>query len=129
MTSVLNVDEIAAKNGTSPVAVTKQHAAKAWIHLEQGSTHTNRDSFGISSITDNAAGTTTMSLTNSMSSAFYAKGGQNGNLVKGTSSVTVNRPAVPTSSAYKFTSVFTSSSSTGAYDADDISVTIHGELA
>jgi hypothetical protein len=30
MTSVLNVDEIAAKDGTSPVTLTKQSAAKAF---------------------------------------------------------------------------------------------------
>ena len=64
-----------------------------------------------------------------MSSAFYVKGGQNGNLSKSTDTVTCNRPAVPTSAAYKFTSVFLSASSAGAYDADDISVTIHGDLA
>jgi hypothetical protein len=31
MTSVLNVDSIAAKDGTSPVELTKQSAAKAWF--------------------------------------------------------------------------------------------------
>ena len=33
MTSVLNVDTIAAKNGTSPVGLTKQTAAKAFNNL------------------------------------------------------------------------------------------------
>ena len=33
MTSVLNVDTIADKAGTGPVALTKQMAAKAWSNL------------------------------------------------------------------------------------------------
>ena len=32
MTSVLNVDTIAAKDGTSAATLTKQYAAKAWVN-------------------------------------------------------------------------------------------------
>ena len=38
MTSVLNVDSIAAKDGTSPVALTKQSAAKMWVDVTGVST-------------------------------------------------------------------------------------------
>ena len=75
MTSVLNVDTIADKAGTGPVALTKQSAAKAWGDFQLSGTHSFADSFNMSSITDNAVGKTTLALTNSMGSADYACSG------------------------------------------------------
>ena len=45
MTSVLNVDTIADKAGTGPVALTKQVAPKAFINFNGDATGTIRDSF------------------------------------------------------------------------------------
>ena len=70
MTSVLNVDEIAAKDGTSPVALTKQVASKAYITKNQAGSAI-LESFGVSSISDDASGAHTISLTNAMSSSDY----------------------------------------------------------
>ena len=83
MTSVLNVDTIADKAGTGPVALTKQSAAKAWYHLDNDYSGTNpntgqtdgvtvQDSFNVTSITDNGTGDFTMAWTNSFDNAFYA---------------------------------------------------------
>ena len=69
MTSVLNVDTIADKAGTGPVALTKQSAAKAWTNVD---TSTIRDSFNVSSLTDNSTGNNTHHLTNSMSNQYYS---------------------------------------------------------
>ena len=74
MTSVLNVDTIADKAGSGPVALTKQHAAKAWGHFE-GSDATLDDSFNTSSLTDNGTGDFSANFTNSMDSANYAYAG------------------------------------------------------
>ena len=115
--------------GNSTTTNLQQGLAKAFNVADMDSDDVFRDSLNFASFTDNGSGDFEFNFTNSMSSAFYAKGGQNGNLSKSTGSATCNRPAVPTSATYKFTSIFTSSSSTGAYDADDISVTIHGDLA
>ena len=71
MTSVLNVDTIADKAGTGPVALTKQHAAKAWVDYSGAGTSYN-DSFNASSATDNSTGDYTFTLTNSMGSTSYA---------------------------------------------------------
>ena len=38
MTSVLNVDSIAAKDGTSPVTLTNQYAIKIWINFNGSGT-------------------------------------------------------------------------------------------
>ena len=71
MTSVLNVDSIAAKNGTSPVVLTKQSAAKAWAEVNQSGTI--GASSGISSVADEGTGGTTFNLSNSFSSSAYVK--------------------------------------------------------
>lgn len=70
MTSVLNVDTIVAKNGTDPVALTKQSAAKGWLNYDQ-TNNTNRGSANISSVTDTSTGLYTPSFVNSFSDAYY----------------------------------------------------------
>ena len=71
--STLKADTIVAVDGTSPVTLTKQSAAKAWIDHNQVTSHSIRDSFNISSITDAGTGKTyPISFTNSMSSSSYA---------------------------------------------------------
>ena len=73
MTSVLNVDEISAKNGTDPVTLTRQHAAKAWFNANcDVATYVNRDSFNISSMTESSAGDFRETYTNSMGNANYS---------------------------------------------------------
>ena len=71
MPSVLNVDTIVDKAGTGPVALTKQHAAKSWLNLDQTSTQAIRDSFNVSSISDSGVGRTQVTLTNAMSNNDY----------------------------------------------------------
>jgi hypothetical protein len=82
MTSVLNVDTIADKAGTGPVALTKQSAAKAFAHIT-GTGFTLTDGFNASSTTDVATGKVTLSYTNSMDNATYSTGGITYNRVAG----------------------------------------------
>ena len=70
MTSVLNVDTIADKAGTGPVALTKQSAAKAWANAT--ATATVNDSLNVSAGTDHGAGDYTLTVTNSFTSVNYA---------------------------------------------------------
>ena len=72
MTSVLNVDENAAKDGTSAVTLTKQHAAKVWANFDMDSTQVLNDSFNVASIADVATGKSTITYTNSLSNANYS---------------------------------------------------------
>ena len=69
--STLKADTIVASNGTSPVTLTKQHAAKAWVNYD-GSTNTTEDSFNESSVTDVGTGIFTVTYTNNMSNATPA---------------------------------------------------------
>ena len=68
MTSILNVDTIADKAGTGPVALTKQQAAKHWVNYDAVN-QTTDGSFNQSSLTDNAEGDFTSTYTNGLSSA------------------------------------------------------------
>ena len=69
MTSVLNVDTIAAKDGTSPVALTKQAAAKHFAHWDSGTTI--QESLNASSVTDHTTGEFSITITNAMSDTNY----------------------------------------------------------
>jgi len=68
MTSVLNVDTIAAKDGTSPVELTKQSAAKHYVNYDAVS-QTTDDSLNQSSLTDVSIGEFYSTFTNAMDSA------------------------------------------------------------
>ena len=73
--SELRADTITASDGTSPVTLTKQSAAKAWADFSLSGSHSISASFNFSSITDNGTGKTTLALASSMSSANYACSG------------------------------------------------------
>ena len=71
MTSVLNVDTIADKAGTGPVALTKQSAAKAWVSFQNRSSNSTLDSFNSSSVTDNGTGDFTVTKSNAFNTINY----------------------------------------------------------
>ena len=66
--SELRADTITASNGTGPVTLTKQEAAKAWASIDQTSTdHPVYDSFNVSGTVDTGvAGTTKITFSNAM---------------------------------------------------------------
>ena len=133
MPSVLNVDTIVAANGTDPVALTKQSAAKAWVNLS-GASLTNpasltgvNDSFNTASVLDVQVGEATVSFTNSMNNNDYSVSGTSNqdNTVGGRNS---NFGAYAFSvSSYTFC---TSRANTAATeDGFVVSATAHGDLA
>jgi hypothetical protein len=72
MTSVLNVDTIADKAGTGPVALTKQSAAKSWGHIDGTGTASLDGSFNVSTLTDVGTGQYKFTYTNSMNNDDYS---------------------------------------------------------
>ena len=124
MASKLDVDEIAAKNGTDPVTLTKQSAAKAWGLLN---TATVRDTFGISGTTDNGTGDQTVNYINSFSDADYSfvATGSNTGTSFGAYAVDFSPTNARSSSSLRFW--------TGAYNALQDSTynnfVVHGDLA
>jgi hypothetical protein len=75
--SELRADTITASNGTGPVTLTKQSAAKAFVFYDQAN-NINRGSFGVSSITDSATGNFDIAVTNAFDDAYYAMTGTSG---------------------------------------------------
>ena len=63
--STLKADTIVASDGSSPVTLTKQSAAKAYAYLADGGTESN--TLNISSLTDDSSGRMTVTLSNGMS--------------------------------------------------------------
>jgi len=73
--SELRADTITASDGTSPVTLTKQSAAKAWINFDGSGTAAARDSFGLSSFTDLQVGEYRHTFTSSFANNDYASSG------------------------------------------------------
>ena len=70
--SEVRVNTISAANGTGPVTLTKQSAAKGFILQRNNSTaFATLNSFNISATTDNANGDTTYTVSSAMSDANY----------------------------------------------------------
>ena len=125
MTSVLNVDSIAAKDGTSPVELTKQSAAKAWANFNSTGTLAIRASINIVSISDNGTGDYTANFTNSMSDADYAPNGSGQNSSNTTIGLTFNPRTLSTGN---FEMDFRNESA-GARDGAITTITTNGDLA
>ena len=82
MASKLDVDEIAAKNGTSPVTLTKQEGAKLRCRYNQATASLESGDLNVSSISDDSTGNFTVSVTSAMNDALYSVsgyGGEHGN--------------------------------------------------
>ena len=130
MTSVLNVDTIADKAGTGPVALTKQSAAKAWINYKMNSSSSIYGSFNFASLTDNGTGDATVTVTNNLSNANFAQ-------VDGTGdegSQFNNSRALATATSGRKSTAGTRFDTGGesvntAYDFIENDILIHGDLA
>ena len=75
--SNIRAGTISGVNGTDPVTLTKQSAAKAWVNFNQISVSVLQ-SFNISSVTDTSSGYATHNLSNSMDSANFPVNATNG---------------------------------------------------
>jgi len=70
--SELRTDTITASDGTSPVTLTGQTAAKAWVDFNGTGTVSIRGSEGVASISDNGTGNYTVNVTTAMVDVNYA---------------------------------------------------------
>ena len=126
MTSVLNVDTIAAKDGTSAATLTKQSASKAWGLFNGTGTIAVRDSFNVSGITDLAVGKMTVSKTNAMGSANYTTSLRSDLDDAAGASRTYNSEVYTRAAgSFNFVTYSNSAEEDHAYDE----VAIHGDLA
>ncbi len=133
MTSVLNVDTIADKAGTGPVAFTKQEAAKGRVRISYSSgTPSQDDTFNHSSITDSGTGFATLNLSNSMSNINYTTTQTNGGLATdryGWGQTQMNNSATFTANTTSTYVCVWLSYVPNFRDPDRASFVIHGDLA
>lgn len=73
--STIKADTIVASDGSSPVTLTKQSAAKAWVNFDGTSTTADiRDSFSVSGVADNGTGDYTVTVSSAFGNANYCCG-------------------------------------------------------
>ena len=122
--STLKADTIVASDGTSPVTLTKQSAAKAWAKFDNSATLA--DSFNIASTVDVQTGQWRFSKTNSMASTNYTVVGTSGNLI-GSFNTGENANAIETTANHTQSKYDTNwqDFSAGGYGMHNV----HGDLA
>ena len=129
--STIKADTIVASDGSSPVTLTKQSAAKGWMKYDQHNDIVD-DSVNVSSATDTTTGKFKQNHTNSMSNANYSTNCTTGTFrvfcTNGEGNTGAND--VDTTALAFFESVYNSSGSTYSYiDMASNGTVIHGDLA
>ena len=130
MASILKVDTITGVATAGSIAITgegnstttnlQQGLAKQWVNYKSAATFETRDSFNMSSLTDNGAGNAKPVFTSAMNNTDYSYTATN-NL-----GMAVGNRDERTTSTYKIVSQ--NSNGTNA-DTSDNSVAVHGDLA
>jgi len=75
--STLKADTLVAADGTSPVTLTKQSAAKMFHVFDGTGTVSTSSSFNVSSLTDEGTGDYTTTFSNAFSSANFSNSANN----------------------------------------------------
>jgi len=129
--SELRADTITASNGTGPVTLTKQSAAKAFVSFGGTGTISSNKSLNISSLTDNGTGDYTTNISSAMDSADYIVQTSARDISGGTNLVMAspNYSRTFTASVSNVWTAFAGASSKTLHDASQIEKTIHGDLA
>ena len=103
-------------------------SAKAWVNFNGTGTVAIRESFNVSSLTDNTTAEQSTSLTNSMSNANYAGGGMASG-VSGTAYANLSRSLFYSTTTSAFSTGTTYTSTGASVDIEFNLFAIHGDLA
>ena len=136
--SEIRVDKISGKTSANAVTVTgengstqtslQQGLAKAWNNFNGTGTVAIRESFNVSSLTDNATAEQSSNLTNSMSNANYAGGGMSSGIA-GTAYANLSRSLFYSTTTSVFSTGTTYTSTGASIDIEFSLFAIQGELA
>ena len=128
--STLKADTIVAADGTSPVTLTKQSAAKAFSNFN-ASTSTSRSSFNVSSLDDDGTGLFGVNLASSMNDANYCISGGTGSSGSDVRHIELAgnnlSPTAPTTTAYPVKTA--NAAGNGLVDILYAMSKVHGDLA
>ena len=122
--SSIRANTISAANGTDPVTLTKQSAAKVWAGQVSDSA-VALDSFGVSSITDSGTGLNTLNFSNSFDSSGYSSVASAGY----TTATLLNRTVFCASKSTTSVKMGTFVASTDAASSIQQNVILQGDLA
>ena len=132
--SEIRTATISAANGTDPVTLTKQSAAKAWVNFNGSGTVAIRDSQGVSGLVDNGTGDYTSNFTSSFSAVDYT--GTTSSSWDTVTSGVLNFSRAVGSSGYSTTSLFRmqnvvvdSTTNRTGLDVNYLYAVFHGDLA
>ena len=125
--SELRTDTITASDGTSPVTLTKQSAAKGFVAFNGTGTIASDDSFNLSSLVDAGTGDYDATWVSSMGTSIYMLSGMKSHSVSDSS---CNLKVASRSSNFTASTVRVRSIEGGsANDSDYVSMMCHGDLA
>jgi len=126
--STLKADTIVASDGSSPVTLTKQSAAKAWLYAQQRTaTVEAKNNFNVSSWVDDDTGKSTTNLSNAMSGTDYIiLGSHSYDATSGSGHVGADEVWPVTSSQMKHHTFYATAT---FYDCDYVYNVVHGDLA
>ena len=132
--STLKADTIVASNGSSPVTLTKQSAAKHFVIYDcSDSSRAIQNSLNCSSLSDLASGQTSVSYTNNFSDVHYTHGGiptwNAGDVTTSALQNAATRKSDITTSAIELSTRYTNASSGGLYDYEYAPNVSLGDLA
>ena len=122
--STLKADTIQSTGGGA-ATLTKQSAAKAWVNLNGTGTIVARDSFNLSSLTDNGTGDISVNFSSNMSNDDYSQSGSSSSGAASGTDTWINAYAWATG----YVSVGTNNSSQNLIDRAYVNVNVHGDLA
>ena len=127
--SEIRATTISDAAGTGPIALTKQSAAKMWCQWDNNGSFETKETFNTSSLTDTAAGRTTISIASNMSSADYCSQAQSCESGASATLYVGNIDTQTASSIEMRGRSHSGSSTTGLDDNTYNAVTSHGDLA
>jgi hypothetical protein len=127
--SNIRAGEISGVNGTDPVTLTKQSAAKAWCHWDNNGGNATRDSFNVSSRGDLGTGYSSVNFTNDFKDDLSKSVTTGANDVDAGSSFYNLSPHGYTASQVQCDSWKQTGSTTSQVDLNRNMLTIHGDLA
>ena len=122
--STLKADTIQSTGGGA-ATLTNQSAAKAWVNLNGTGTIAARDSFNLSSLTDNGTGDISVNFSSSMSNDDYSQSGSSSSGAVSGTDTWINAYAWATG----YVSVGTNNSSQNLIDRAYVNVNVHGDLS
>jgi len=122
--SELRTDTITASDGTSPVTLTKQSAAKVLLWFDGNTSNTIENSFNISSVTDFSTGKYYPNVTNSLASTKEIISGETAR--NGTPNLSGTGGATQNSSSQI---ICLTSGTSGSQSDAEFCMAAHGDLA